>query len=103
MTALAVRLAHRSATFIITWFLIVAAAFAQSGPDIPRVTTHDNLRASGELANGVLTLRLEIREASWSPDSDAGPSLPVLAFAEEGKSPTIPGPLIRVSQGTSLH
>jgi manganese oxidase len=78
-------------------------SLAQATPDIPRALTHDNLQPAGGLAGGVLTLRLEIREASWHPDAEDGPALPVLAFAEEGNSPSVPGPLIRVAQGTRLH
>jgi FtsP/CotA-like multicopper oxidase with cupredoxin domain len=51
----------------------------------------------------VLRLSLELVEAKWYPDQDGGFSLPVYAFAEKGKKPQIPGPLIRVPQGTELR
>jgi hypothetical protein len=50
---------------------------------------------AGKLENGVLSLRLELREGGWYPEAETGPSLKVYAFAEEGKAPQIPGPLIR--------
>jgi FtsP/CotA-like multicopper oxidase with cupredoxin domain len=82
--------------------VVVAEASASDAPQIPRIITHDNTEASGNLENGVLTLRLEIREGEWHPDADDGPGMPILAFAEEGKSPSIPGPMIRVPQGTRI-
>src|ERR1700693_3903404 len=77
-------------------------ALASDAPEIPRIVTHDNTEASGKLEDGVLTLRLEIREGEWHPDAEDGPGMPILAFAEEGKSPSIPGPMIRVPQGTRI-
>ena len=80
----------------------VAGAAANDAPELPRIVTHDNTQASGKVEDGVLTLRLEIREGEWHPDADDGPGMPILAFAEEGKSPSIPGPMIRVPQGTRI-
>jgi len=39
----------------------------------------------------------------WFPEGDSGPGLPALAFAERGQPATIPGPLIRVPQGTVIR
>ena len=93
--------------FVVTLFIVCSGLLfevsAETAPAIPTAVTHDNLQAAGHIAGEVLSLRLEIREASWHPDADAGPALPVLAFAEEGKLPSVPGPLIRVTQGTRLH
>ena len=87
------------------WLTAVAAAgaWANDAPGIPRIVTHDNTEAAGKLENGLLTLRLEIREGEWHPDADDGPGMPIFAFAEEGKSPSIPGPMIRVPRGRSSH
>jgi manganese oxidase len=89
---------------VLVWLMAaaVAGARANDAPEIPRIVTHDNTEASGKLENGVLTLRLEIREGEWHPDADDGPGMPIFAFAEEGKSPSIPGPMIRVPQGTRV-
>jgi len=38
--------------------------------------------------------------AVWRPESETGPAIEVAAFAEAGKAPQIPGPLIRVPVGT---
>jgi FtsP/CotA-like multicopper oxidase with cupredoxin domain len=39
---------------------------------------------------------------TWRPEADSGPTIEVAAFAEAGKAPQIPGPLIRVPQGTTI-
>jgi FtsP/CotA-like multicopper oxidase with cupredoxin domain len=89
---------------VLVWLTAAAAAGASANdaPEIPRIITHDNTEASGKLEDGVLTLRLEIREGEWHPDADDGPGMPVFAFAEEGKNPSIPGPMVRVQQGTRI-
>jgi FtsP/CotA-like multicopper oxidase with cupredoxin domain len=63
---------------------------------------NDNRRPAGVLAKGVLTLRLEIRNVRWQPEGSGGITLTVPAFAEEGKAPEVPGPLVRVPAGTRL-
>ena len=72
------------------------------GADSTRVVPNDNRVAAGTLRNGVLTLRLVARPALWRPEGPNGPELPIYAFAEEGKIPQIPGPLIRVPVGTAI-
>ena len=57
-----------------------------------RALPNDNRVRAGRLHAGVLTLRLEAREADWYPEDSAGPAVPVYAFAEAGKPVTIPGP-----------
>jgi len=79
------------------------------GPSAPvtraaeRIVVNDNRASAGILANGVLTIRLEARNGEWHPDREIDPSLMVRAFAEEGKPASIPGPLIRVPEGTEIH
>src|SRR5258708_12561871 len=68
-----------------------------------RIVINDNRTPAGTLRDGVLTLRLEAREGEWHPDGDHDPGLVVRAFAEHGKSLSIPGPLIRVPEGTEIH
>jgi FtsP/CotA-like multicopper oxidase with cupredoxin domain len=68
-----------------------------------RVAINDNRAGAGFLRNGVLTIRLEARLSDWRPDGDADPGITVAAFAEEGKPPQIPSPLIRVPEGTAVH
>src|SRR4029079_18795673 len=68
-----------------------------------RIATNDNRVSAGTMANGVLTIRLEAREGDWRPDRDTDPGLTVRAFAEVGKPASIPGPLIRVPEGTEIY
>jgi FtsP/CotA-like multicopper oxidase with cupredoxin domain len=67
-----------------------------------RVAANDNRRAAGTLRDGVLTVRLEARVGAWHPDGDDAPGADVPAFAEVGKPPQIPGPLLRVVAGTRV-
>ena len=88
---------------VLVWMISLAAgARGADAPDIPRIVTHDNTAAAGKSEDGILTLRLEIREGDWHPYAEDGPGMPVFAFAEEGKDPSIPGPMIRVKQGTRI-
>jgi FtsP/CotA-like multicopper oxidase with cupredoxin domain len=73
------------------------------GAPPPRVTINDNRTPAGTLRNGVLTLSLEVREGEWHPDRDSDPGLVLRTFAERGKAPSIPGPLIRVPAGTEIR
>jgi manganese oxidase len=84
---------------------VTAESFAQSPPTATSVTIQSNSNniPAGKLENGVLTLRLELRQGDWYPEAETGPSMKVYAFAEEGSAPQVPGPLIRVPQGTEIH
>jgi FtsP/CotA-like multicopper oxidase with cupredoxin domain len=68
-----------------------------------RAVANDNRVPAGELKDGTLTLRLTMREAGWYPDGPQGCGLRVHTFAEDGKPPSIPGPLIRVKVGTEVR
>jgi manganese oxidase len=68
-----------------------------------RVVANDNRTPAGHLKNGVLELRLELREGAWYPETDSGAHRDVYAFAEEGRPLQSPGPLIRVPDGTQIH
>ena len=67
-----------------------------------RATLNDNRQPAGTLRDGVLTLRLDARVAAWHPDGDSALGADVPAFAEDGGSPQIPGPLVRVPAGTRV-
>ena len=41
--------------------------------------------------------------AQWFPEGDSGVSVSMQAFAEHGRAPTVPGPMIRVPEGTEIH
>ena len=85
--------------------LLRPAAFARpaDNPSLPQVVANDNRTAAGQLKDGVLDLRLELRAAVWYPEDESGGHRDVCAFAEEGHAPQSSGPLIRVPQGTTIH
>jgi FtsP/CotA-like multicopper oxidase with cupredoxin domain len=66
-------------------------------------TANDNRARAGTEQHGVLTVRLVAQSVAWRPDGPAGCALSVHAFAEEGKQPQIPGPLIRVRSGAEVR
>jgi len=83
--------------------LLVTGVAADRGDAVERIVTNDMRTPAGTLANGVLTLRLEVRDGAWYPDGPTGMMRPVAAFAEEGKAPQVPGPLVRVPVGTRVR
>ena len=68
-----------------------------------QASINDNRHAAGDLRDGVLTIRLAAREVVWHPDRDSDPGIRVNAFAEEGMPALVPGPLVRVPEGTEIH
>ncbi len=73
------------------------------GEEMQPIRWNDNRIPAGTLEDGVLTLRLEVRRGMWHVMGDDEPGGEVLAFAEEGESPQIPSPMIRVPLGTEIH
>ncbi|MGI9043436.1 MAG: multicopper oxidase domain-containing protein [Gemmatimonadaceae bacterium] len=69
---------------------------------LPVVEANDNRKPAGVLKNDTLSIGLVVQMARWYPEEADGPFAEVAAFAEEGKAPQIPGPLIRVSEGTMI-
>jgi FtsP/CotA-like multicopper oxidase with cupredoxin domain len=68
-----------------------------------RIATNDNRAVAGTLAGGVMTIGLEARLGTWHPDRDTDPGVAVKAFAVDGGPLQIPGPVIRVREGTEIH
>lgn len=64
---------------------------------------NDNRTPAGRLSGGVLTLSLDLTETLWRPEGASGRAIPTFAFAEAGKAPSIPGPLIRVDEGIEVR
>ena len=66
------------------------------------IFTNDNKRSAGILNDGVLAIELEAREGMWFPETHEGEGIKVYAFAEKGKPLQLPGPVIRVPEGTII-
>lgn len=82
--------------------VLAASALLLSPDSLPKVTWHDNNRPAGRFTGREVTLDLEIRRGMWHPNGDDRAGTSVLAFAEKGRAPTTPGPLVRVRQGARL-
>jgi FtsP/CotA-like multicopper oxidase with cupredoxin domain len=87
---------------VLALVFLTSAAGVRRAETPERVQTHDNERAAGMLAGGVLRLQLETRMARWYPHGEDGPSADMVAFREVGRPLQIPGPLIRVPAGTEV-
>ena len=83
--------------------VLVSPLLAGPPARIEKIITHDNRTPAGTLTGGVLTIRLEAGEGEWHPDRDSDPAIVVRAFAEAGKQLSVPGPLIRVPEGTEIR
>src|SRR3954471_14029352 len=84
-------------------FLSAGPPAAPAGPAPETIAANDNRRPAGRLEHGVLTLALEVRAGTLRPEEDDGPGVHALAFAETGAPLQVPGPLIRVPQGTEVR
>jgi len=102
----ALRLTRR-ALLPVTWAAMLLGGWPLSAGTQPatpeRIAINDNRITAGTLAGGTLTLRLEAREGKWHPDAETDPGISVFAFGLEGGPLQIPGPLIRVTEGTEVH
>lgn len=69
----------------------------------PTALPNANVTPAGTLRAGVLALALEAKPTMWYPEGSTRPGREVAAFAEASKAPLVPGPLIRVSAGTTVR
>ncbi len=83
--------------------LILTSTAALPRRVLPIAAPNDNRQPAGVLREGILTIALEAKLTIWHPDGDSLPGLPVEAFAEAGRQPTAPGPLLRVPAGTEIR
>jgi FtsP/CotA-like multicopper oxidase with cupredoxin domain len=97
--------------------LVIAATFSATTPTAlvkpsgPASAAHaeqiaavnDNRTPAGSRVGDTLVLRLTVSPVTWTILGDSNPGFHVAAFAEEGKTPTIPGPLVRVRVGAPIH
>ncbi len=89
--------------------LFTAAILAiplHSGPvreKLPSALPNPNTTPAGTLAGGVLRIGLDAKLVVWHPEGDSLPGIAIEAFAERGKRPQVPGPLIRVPSGTEIR
>ena len=63
---------------------------------------NDNRRAAGVMHGDTLVLHLDVRMARWYPESDTGAFITAAIVGEVGQAPQVPGPLVRVREGTPI-
>jgi FtsP/CotA-like multicopper oxidase with cupredoxin domain len=68
----------------------------------PDAVSNDNTKPAGTLRDGVLSVKLFAEVARWFPGPDSAPPVVTQMFGEEGKSPSTPGPLLRMPLGTRV-
>jgi FtsP/CotA-like multicopper oxidase with cupredoxin domain len=78
----------------------VFPAFAQV--PAPIVANRNNV-AAGKMVGGTLDVHLEIRSGAWQAEAEDGPKLYIQAFGEAGQPSQIPGPMLRMAEGTQVH
>jgi FtsP/CotA-like multicopper oxidase with cupredoxin domain len=87
---------------LVAIIIAVGTALPLRAQGLESIAANDNRTPAGELHDGVLMLRLEMRKGVWHPEREDGEAIPVYAFGETGKRLQVPGPTIRVAQGTTI-
>ena len=87
-------------SFLLSWMLCLVSIVPSATAGA--VSTNDNTRPAGRIEGDVLTLRLFADVGSWRPEGPQGASLDVAAFGEEGAPLSVPGPIIRAHEGTTV-
>jgi FtsP/CotA-like multicopper oxidase with cupredoxin domain len=67
------------------------------------ILENDNRVPAGTTNKATLELELEIKWGDFRLETPDRPGLKMVAIGEVGKQPTIPSPLIRVKEGTTIH
>jgi manganese oxidase len=93
---------RRAGSGVALLVVCVAAATKTVNSAALEVHPNPNTMSAGMLHDGVLTVALEAKASLWR-FSDTRPPMTVAAFSEQGKSPLMPGPLLRVPVGTHLR
>ena len=89
------------------WVFALSMTFVMGATQVegstPEIYANDNRKSAGRLVGETMRIELEAREGLWYPESRDGPGLPVQAFAERDDKLLVPGPLIRVPEGTRVR
>ena len=83
--------------------LLLVGAVSNSASPVPRIEINDNRVPAGLLRDGLLRIDLRIAEGEWHLDGDSRPGIVIRAFGETGRPLQLPGPLIRVPEGTVIQ
>jgi FtsP/CotA-like multicopper oxidase with cupredoxin domain len=102
LCGVSVKVARRFRCIALVCLSALAPVVAQAEAPVS-ILANPNRTAAGKLEAGVLNVHLEIVNGVWHPEADDGPRLFVQAFGEAGKPARIPGPMLRMPQGTTVH
>ena len=69
----------------------------------PMVEINNNTTSAGKIEKGTIVAAFDIVRAAWRPEGPNDPVVPVLALAERGKKPQVPGPMIRGEVGSRVR
>ena len=98
-------MSRRSLMWRRSFLLAVPIVLGASSPrrDLPSVRPNAETERAGTLRDGILTVSLDAGRASWRADGPNHAPMRIEAFSEVGKSPLLPGPLVRAVQGTEIR
>ena len=82
--------------------LLLAAGAPVRRQAEPVATANDNRTPAGTRRGDTLELGLYVTQATWRIHGENDPGFSVPVFGEEGKPPSVPGPLLRVRTGTPI-
>jgi manganese oxidase len=85
------------------FFLAFMLTGGAPGAVLPVAQPNDNRMAAGTVSDSGVTLSLEAKRVMWHPDGDSLRGRFTEAFAETGKEPMVPGPIVRVRAGTAVR
>lgn len=91
----------RARSAVLVGVCLLSGTLAPSATPIAQ--PNDNLTPAGTVSDSGVTISLEARNVMWHPEGDSLPGRPTQAFAEVGKAPMVPGPLVRVRAGTPIR
>src|SRR5687768_12162185 len=92
------RPSQRKPMFLVS---VLSALLSTAGAS-PAIQFNDNLATAGRLEAGVLAVRLVADMGTWRPNGPEGAPLTIAAFGEDGSALSVPGPLIRGVEGTTV-
>ncbi len=72
-------------------------------PSASRAVANANRVPAGVRTSSTLALAIDVVESAWRPEGDDDTDLRIFAFAEAGKAPSVPGPLLRAPRGTVVQ
>lgn len=87
----------------VTVSLSDASFISQPTPPPPVLLPNDNTRPAGKTRDGVTTIELDAVPVTWHLQGGASSIKFTDAFAERGRTATMPGPLVRVNAGATVH